>query len=631
MRLVHHSMLLGAAVLLLLSGCNFSADDSTTGRGSAGAGNGSVSSGTTGGNSPGNSVGGNGGPTSSNDSVVATASVAGTVSVAVGAAQTISVAFTSNDGNTISGFGISGTLATLPPGWSGPGHFACAAVNVGSGCVLNLTYLPTAVAAGTFAIDYVFVDNSGMPSTGGALTIAYAGTAHNNVIAAASPTGEVNAVVGGSSRSVSVNFITDDGNVATDLTLTTDMTAVPGWSMAGASFSCAIVGTGSGCQLPLTFAPGAAAPGAAVRGILLLNYGYIDGSGMARTGAVNIAYSSVSQSIVSATAAPAGQINAAIKSAGQAVAVNFNTEDGKPASDLYVTSNLSALPVGWRSASKGFSCTSVGTGNGCQLPLTYAPLVLGGGTLILNYAYTDAAGAARTGSQNLTYVATTNDNSVATASPTGQINAVVGLGAQAVSVTFTTDDSRTATNLQLTSSLGALPAGWSSTATSFSCSGFGSGSACQLPLTYMPGAAGNGTLVLAYSYMNNAAESKSGSVNIAYQATTNNNIVATPSPSSLAVSSGSSTPITVTFTTDDGNPASNLSVTSALGILPGSWSSTSTAFNCVLVSTGNACQLDLTYAPPAPDSGTLSLTYSYNSDSGAPKTGSVSILFTATP
>jgi hypothetical protein len=265
------------------------------------------------------------------------------------------------------------------------------------------------------------------------------------------------------------------------------------------------------------------------------------------------------------------------------------------------------------------------------LHLTYAPLVLGGGTLILNYAYTDTGGAARTGSLNLNFAATTNDNAVATASPAGQINAVVGLGAQTVAITFTTDDSRTGTDLQLTSSLAALPAGWSSTATSFSCSGFGSGSACQLPLTYTPTAAGNGTLVLAYSYVNNAAESKTGSVNIAYQSTTDNNIVATPNPSSLTVSSGSSTPVTVTFTTDDGNPATGLTVTTALGTLPAGWTSASAAFNCALVSTGSACLLDLTYAPTAADSGTLSLTYSYSNDSGTAKTGSVSIPYTATP
>ncbi len=623
MRLARYSIFLGVW-LLLLSGCGSGSYSSSRGTDN-GSGSGS-SSGGTGANPPANPIGGTPGPTGTNNLVIATPSVGGVVSVAVGAAQTVSITFTSSDGKRISGFGISGTLATLPTEWSGPVSFACAAVSAGSGCVLNLKYAPTAVAAGTLTIDYVFVDNSSMPSTGGSVTIAYAATAHNNVIATASPTGEINAAVGGSSRSVNVNFITDDGNVATDLTLTTDMSGIAGWNMAVAGFSCAIVSTGSGCQLPLTFAPSAAA-----RGTLVLNYSYTDGSGVARTGTLNIPYSSTSQAGVVANATPAAQINAAINSAGQAVAVSFTTADGKPAAGLYVTSALTALPAGWKSASNAFTCNSVGSGNGCQLHLTYAPLVLAGGTLILNYAYTDAGGVARTGSLNLPYAATTNDNSVATASPTGQINAVVGLGTQAVLVTFTTDDGRIATALQLTSSLAALPADWSTSVTSFACSGFSSGSLCQLPLSYAPTAAGNGTLILMYSYNNNAGEPMTGSVNIAYQATTDDNIVGTPSPTSLAVSSGSSTPVIVTFTTDDGNPASALSVTSDLTALPSGWSSGTPVLACGVVSTGSTCLLNLTYAPTAADSGSLSLTYSYKNDSGTIKTGSVSIPYTATP
>jgi hypothetical protein len=218
---------------------------------------------------------------------------------------------------------------------------------------------------------------------------------------------------------------------------------------------------------------------------------------------------------------------------------------------------------------------------------------------------------------------------VATASPTGQINAVVGGGTQAVSVTFTTDDGQPATALQLTSSLSALPAGWSSTATSFTCSSLSSGNGCQLPLTYAPTAAGGGTLTLSYAYQNDAGVAKTGSLNIAYRATTNDNVVGTPSPNPVAVITGSSTPVNVTFTTDDGNLASNLSVTSGLASLPSGWSSTSSNFACSNVSTGTGCQLSLTYAPTAVGSGTVSLTYSYNNDSGTVKSGSVSIPYTA--
>ena len=624
MLLRRNSLLLGVCSLLLLSGCGSSSHGTSTGS----VDNMNGGGGTTGGGAPIGPPSSGGGPTGSTDLIVATPS-AGAVSVAVGAAQTISVTFTSSDGSAISGFGVSGTLATLPAGWSGPGSFTCAAVSTGSGCVLNLTYAPSAVGSGTLTVNYVFIDNASMPSTGGSVTIAYAATTYNNVLAAASPTGQINGIVGGGNQPVSVNFTTDDGNAATALTLTTSLSALPlGWSRTATSFSCAIVSTGSGCQLPLTFTPTAGAGGT-----LALAYSYTDDSGAARTGTLNIPYSTASHNNVVATASPSGEIDAVQKTGSQAVTVTFTTDDGKPASAFYLTSNLTALPAGWSSASKTLSCGSVSTGNGCQLHLTYAPAALTSGTLILNYAYTDAAGTAATGSLNVVYAATSNDNAVATASPTGQINAVVGSGAQPVSVTFTTDDGRPATALQLTGGLSTLPAGWTSSSPTFSCGGFSTGTACQLSLTYAPSAAGNGMLALSYSYSNNAGEPKTGSVSIAYRATTNDNVLWAATPASLAVFTGSTTPVTVIFTTDDGNPASGFSITSALGALPAGWSSTSSSFACATVSTGTACQLSLTYAPTASTPtgvGPLSLTYGYNDNSGTAKTGTVSIAYAAT-
>ena len=620
------SLLVGACSLLLLSACGSSSYGTSSGSIDNPGGGG----GNTGGTPPGNPIGGGGGPTGSNDSVVATPSTA-SVSVAVGAAQTVSITFTSNDASVISGFGVSGTLGNLPAGWSGPSSFNCASVSTGSGCVLNLTYAPTAAATGTLTVGYVFINNQSSPNTSGSLAIAYAATTHNNVVAAASPIGEINAAVGGSGQSVSVNFTTDDGNAATDLTLTTSLAALPsGWSSTAASVACAIVSTGNGCQLPLTFAPTAAASGT-----LALTYSYTDDSGTARTGTLNIPYATSSQDTVVAAAAPSGEINAIQKTGTQAVTVTFNTDDGKTATALYLTTSLTALPPGWSSTAKSLACGSVSTGNGCQLHLSYAPAGLTSGTLVLNYAYTNAAGVPSTGSLNLPYAATTNDNAVATASPTGQINVVAPTGTQAVTVTFTTDDGRPATALQLTGPLSALPVGWTSTSTTFSCGGFSSGNGCQLPLTYAPTSPGSGTLTLNYTYLNDAGEPKTGSVSLPYLATTNDNIVWTPSQASLAVVTGSITPVTVTFTTDDGNPASGLSVT-GLGTLPSGWSSSpSGTFACSSVSTGSGCQLSLIYAPTtptptAPANGPLTLTYSYYDNSGTAKTGAVSIPYSAT-
>ena len=563
-------------------------------------------------------------PSGTDDLVVATPQDA-ILATAVGANRTLSIVFASSDGRPMTGFDGSEALATLPAGWSGPARFACATVSTGNGCVLNLSYAPAAAGSGTLTINYVVVDNAGLARTDGSLSVDYVASLHDNVVATASPTGEISAAVGAGAQAVNVNFTTDDGNAAT--MLTTDLTALPpGWSSAQSSVSCAIVSTGSGCQLALSYAGSTS-----IGGVLTLHYTYVDDLGAPEAGTLSIPYVSTHDNDVVATVSPPGQIVAVWKGGGQAVPVSFTTDDGKPATQLLVTSNLQALPAGWRAASTHFACDSVSTGNGCQLPLTYAPSALGSGTLTLNYTYTDGAGAAKTGIVNIGYAATTNDNVVGTASPTGQINAIVGSGAHPTTVTFTTDDGRAATALELTSDLGALPAGWTSTVGSFGCSGIDAVTVCALPLTYAPAAADSGSLALGYSYRNNAGEAKTGTVNIAYRATTDDSVVATPSPNSLAVSAGSTTNVAVAFTTDDGNAASALSVTTALGSLPTGWSAASTGFGCSVVSIGTGCVLSLVYSPAIADSGTLTLQFSYLNDSGLPKSGTVSVAYRSGP
>jgi hypothetical protein len=614
-------LLLGCISLALLSGCGSSSDSSSLGTAAVTSGR---TTGTAGGSSGTVGFTGSSSPSSTDNLVVATPST-GAISVVIGASQTVSITFASSDGMPMSGFGISGSLGPLPAGWSGPNSFSCGAVSTGSGCVLNLAYAPAAVDSGMLTVNFVVIDASALPRTDGSLTIGYAATTHNNIIAAASPSGQIDAVVGQGSSSVNVNFTTDDGNAATDLALTTGLASLPpGWTSTSSNFSCTIVSTGSGCQLALAYTPVSGAGGT-----LTLNYVYTDDSGAAKTGMLNIPYFSAANSDVIATASPTGQVIAVQKTGSQAVPVTFTTDDGKPATSLFVASDLTALPAGWSSASTRFSCGSVGTGNGCQLDLSYAPTALAGGTLTLQYGYTDGAGAAKTGLLNVAYTATTNDNVVGTASPAGQINAVVGSGTQAVAVTFTTDDGRPATALQLTSNLAALPAGWSSAAGSFECSGLDIDNPCQLALTYAPTAADSGTLPLRYSYKNNAGQSKTGTVNIAYRATTDDNVVGTPNPSPLGVRTGGSTNVAVTFTTDDGNPASGLVVNSALDSLPAGWSSASNTFNCATVSTGTACILSLSYAPTVAAAGTLTLGFSYANDSGFSRTGNVSIPYNA--
>jgi hypothetical protein len=639
MQVGFRSILLGAAALIVLSGCDFSSPWGSSSAGSqygatgvssnsgGGTGTGSGSGTTT---APPGGVGGEGQTNGSDDTVISTVNVS-EASVTVGASQTVSITFNSSDGLPTTGFGISGSLATLPAGWSGPPVFTCAMVSTGSGCVLNLTYTPTAADSGTVTLSYIYIDNAGLSKVpGGTVTIPYQAIAANNVIATAYPSGQINAAVGSGMQSVTVNFTTDTSNaaldaVATNLSVTTNLASLPaGWTSAAMGLSCAIVFTGNGCQLVLEYAPTAAG-----RGTLTLNYGFTDDTGTARTGSINIPYSTTTANTVSATASPSGQITAAIKGGSQSVAVTFVTDDGKAASGLIVTSNLKALPAGWASASSGFTCGSVSTGNGCQLRLTYAPTALGSGTLAITYAYTDSAGQAQTGTLDLPYAATTNDTVTATPSPSGQITAVVGMGAQNVAVTFTTDDGRLATALTLaTGSLTTLPAGWTSTATSFGCTTVSSGSACQLNLSYNPPARTAGTLMINYTYRDNANQTKTGSFSIPYRSTTNDTVVGTPSQPSVAVIVGNSTTVNVLFATNDGNPASTVSVTGLGTALPAGWSGPST-FSCATVSDGTVCQLSLTYRPTAVGAGTVTLPFTYVNDAGFNDSGTVAIDYRA--
>jgi hypothetical protein len=405
MLLYRRSLLAGVCSLLLLSGCGFSSNGTSFGSSGnpSGAGGGGSN---TGGGAPIGPIGG-GGPAGSTDVIVATPSDSA-VSVAVGAAQTVSITFTSSDGNAISGFAVSGTLATLPAGWSGPGNFSCASVSTGSGCVLNLTYAPTAGAIGTLAIDYVFVNNAGTPSTGGSVNIPYAATTNDNAVATVSPTGQINAVLGQGAQAVLVTFTTDDGRPATALQLTSSLSpgALPaGWSSTAGTFSCGSFSSGNSCQLALTYAP--TSPGG---GTLVLNYAYLNDAGEPLTGAVNIAYRATADNTVSGM--PSQTPLAVVTGSATTITVTFTTDDGNPATNFSVTSSLSpsALPSGWSStAPGGFTCLTVTTGAACQLSLMYAPTAptpIASNTLSLTYGYNNNSGTAETGTVSISYAAT---------------------------------------------------------------------------------------------------------------------------------------------------------------------------------------------------------------------------------
>jgi len=611
--------LLGSFVIALLSGCGASSISETSGSAAAPVVAAPPAPNLS---KPGAVDFGSTSSSGSADSVVATGSVGGTVSASIGTSRAVSVNFASSDGLPITGCALSGT--TLPPGWSGPSSFECASLGRGSGCVLNLSFAPTAAGGGTLTLNYVFTDNANMPrAPGGSVTIPYMASIDNNVIADISAAGQVTALTHSGSRSISIAFVTDDGNAATNLLVTSDLSSLPlGWTSSSGSFACAIVSTGNGCRLNLMFAPTAATSGS-----LNLGYRYTADSGTTKSGILSIPFAATSDDTVVATTTPAGEITATAKAGARTVLVAFTTDDGATATNLSVTSDLTALPAGWSAAGAGFSCKTVGSGSGCELPLRYAPTTLTSGTMSLNYAFSDSNAAARTGTVTLAYAATSNDMVVASASPSGQINAVVGQGSQDLEVTFTTDDNRDATNLQITSDLSALPPGWTTNAPGFGCFGLGREFTCQMTLNYAPVAAANGTLPVSYAYLNDSGEYKSGTLDIAYRATTHDNVRGTPTPTALNIASGTSATVAVVFSTDDGNAATSLVITGGLDSLPTGWSAAAGALSCATVSAGTPCSLSLTYSPLAAASGSLTLTFAYLDDSGAAKTSSVDIPF----
>ena len=330
---------------------------------------------------------------------------------------------------------------------------------------------------------------------------------NDNVVATPSP-GSLSVAVG-STATLSVTFTTDDGERATNVSITQGLSALPaGWT-GPTSFSCSSVSTGNGCMLNLIYHPIAAGSGS-----VILNYSYTNNAGTAKTGKATVSYATVSDNNnVVATPSPAGQI-AVVTGGTGSVGITFTTDDGKPATSLSVTAGLAPLPPGW-SGPASFACASVSTGNGCVLELTYAPTTLSRGTLQLNYSYKSNSGAAKTGAVMITYTATTNNNLVATVSPSGSISAVVNSGSVPVTLTFTTDDTNPATSITLTSGLGNLPPGWSGPA-SFSCASASTGTGCQLALTYAPTVNGSGTIALGYSYIDDAGIAKTGTASIAY-------------------------------------------------------------------------------------------------------------------
>jgi hypothetical protein len=450
-------------------------------------------------------------------------------------------------------------------------------------------------------------------------------TPTNDTAVTPSVAARVNTVINGSTP-VPVAFTSSDGKPLSNLSV--NIASLPaGWSATAATFTCATVTTGNGCLLNLTFAPTTASTGT-----LTLGYTYTNNAGVAKTGTVTIPYTSTTNDNVVATPSPAGPVTVIAPSGSQTFSVTFTTDDGNAASNLTLTTPLSSLPAGWSSTVAGLTCASVSTGNGCVLPLTFAPTTSEGGTLTIGFSYASNAGVAKTGSFSIDYTGTIHNHVIGSVSPTPPVTVVVG-GSQAVTVNFTIDGGNPATALQITSGLTSLPAGWTQTTNTTPCASVTSTTGCQVQLTYHPTATvtTSGTLALTYSYVDEAGSPQTGSVNVPYASTTNNNATAVAAPASpIATVLNGSQAITVTFTTDDSNPATNLHFTAGLTSLPAGWSTTAPSFTCTTFSSGNGCQLGLTFHPTTITSGAVTLQYAYTDNAAVAKTGSVVLNYSTT-
>jgi hypothetical protein len=180
---------------------------------------------------------------------------------------------------------VTSGLSSLPVGWSASvNSLTCASISTGAGCRLSLSFLPTATATATLALGYAYTNNAGIAKTG-TVNIAYQSTSHNAVVGAPNPTGTIRVKVG-ANKQIQVVFTTNDGNTATRFKVTSDLTALPaGWSGAD-GFACDAVNSGTGCSLPLSYAPVTNATGT-----LTLNFSYTDSAFTAQTGSATVQYS----------------------------------------------------------------------------------------------------------------------------------------------------------------------------------------------------------------------------------------------------------------------------------------------------------------------------------------------------
>ena len=338
-------------------------------------------------------------PAATPNTVVASSSEAAELQVYAGQSRNVTLVFRTSDGATATDLALAAPVAGFPAGWSISGSALCARVEASGQCQVALTYSPAAAApSSSITLTYSYRNNKGDAATGG-IAVPFRALAVNAAVATFDPAGALRGTVGRASA-VTLSFTTNDGSAATGLHLEDNLSTLPaGWTSAAPGLDCASFGAGSSCQLALSYAPAAPTPASA----LAINYRYRDSSGKQQTGTTSIAYSAVGSGTVNATASPAGVVRARSGSSQQVV-LTFSPSDSGSASNLRLTTSVTALPPEWTISQSTLPCAQVGANGACALTLLYTPgASQPAGKLDLDYAYTNALGRELAGKTSIAY------------------------------------------------------------------------------------------------------------------------------------------------------------------------------------------------------------------------------------
>ncbi len=272
-----------------------------------------------------------GGGGGSDNTVVGEVSPNGAISVPMGNKQQVTITFAPQGGGSASAFAITGGLTALPPGWSASAStFACSSVDGGNGCQLVLSFAPTGAERGSFSLTYQYLAGNAAEKSG-SVAISYAGTTHDSVVTSVAPASPVATQVG-AVQPLEIAFASSDGATVSGLQITSSLQSLPaGWSAPGVSaFGCPTLSASIPCTLKLQYAPQFADSGT-----FTLSYNFVDDSGAAGTGSLQIAYSAA----VRALHLVAGSLGGAGNIDGLGTAARLNQPTAMavdPAGDLYV-------------------------------------------------------------------------------------------------------------------------------------------------------------------------------------------------------------------------------------------------------------------------------------------------------